>query len=63
MLGLRKCADTVIGDPGLERGISGGERKRVSVACEVLMDPSIIFCDEPTTGLDSFMAEQANIMH
>jgi len=58
MLGLRKCADTVIGDPGLERGISGGERKRVSVACEVLMDPSIIFCDEPTTGLDSFMAEQ-----
>jgi len=58
VMGLRKCADTPIGLPGLERGISGGERKRVSVACEILMDPSIIFCDEPTSGLDSFMAEQ-----
>ncbi|CAG0879464.1 unnamed protein product [Darwinula stevensoni] len=57
-LGLSKCSDTIIGVPGRIRGISGGERKRLSIASEVLTDPPLLFCDEPTSGLDSFMAQQ-----
>ncbi|XP_020900669.1 protein white isoform X3 [Exaiptasia diaphana] len=56
-LGLMKCADTMIGIPGRMRGISGGEKKRLSFASEVLTDPAILFADEPTSGLDSFMAQ------
>jgi ABC-type multidrug transport system ATPase subunit len=56
-LGLAKCQDTRIGVPGLIKGISGGEKKRLAFASEVLTNPSLLFCDEPTTGLDSFMAE------
>jgi ABC-type multidrug transport system ATPase subunit len=52
-LGLTKCADTVIGVPGMKKGISGGERKRLSIALELLTEPSILFLDEPTTGLDA----------
>jgi ABC-type multidrug transport system ATPase subunit len=39
------------------RGISGGERKRLNIATELVTDPSLIFLDEPTTGLDSFAAQ------
>ncbi|KAJ7318627.1 ATPase [Desmophyllum pertusum] len=56
-LGLMKCADTVIGIPGRLRGISGGEKKRLAFASEVLTDPPLLFADEPTSGLDSFMAQ------
>ncbi|XP_068753608.1 protein white-like [Montipora capricornis] len=56
-LGLTKCADTYIGIPGRLRGISGGEKKRLSFASEVITDPPLLFADEPTSGLDSFMAE------
>jgi len=54
-LGLRKCEDTRIGNEST-RGISGGERKRVSIAIEILRGPSVLFLDECTTGLDSFQA-------
>lgn len=56
-LGLTKCADTFIGIPGRLRGISGGEKKRLSFASEVITDPPLLFADEPTSGLDSYMAE------
>ena len=41
-LGLTKCADTVIGSPGKTKGISGGERKRLAFASEVIVKPNII---------------------
>eukprot|EP00298_Acanthocystis_sp_HF-20_P016830 c21598_g1_i1.p1 GENE.c21598_g1_i1~~c21598_g1_i1.p1 ORF type:complete len:616 (+),score=178.92 c21598_g1_i1:1-1848(+) len=52
MLRLEKCSNTIIGN-SLERGISGGERKRLCIGTELLARPSILFLDEPTTGLDS----------
>uniref|UniRef100_A0A1I8NS89 ABC transporter domain-containing protein n=1 Tax=Stomoxys calcitrans TaxID=35570 RepID=A0A1I8NS89_STOCA len=39
--------------------ISGGERKRLCVAMELLDNPSVLFLDEPTTGLDEFSATQS----
>ena len=55
LLHLEKCQDTIVGD-SLTKGISGGERKRLSVGMEIIMNPSIIFLDEPTSGLDTFTA-------
>lgn len=48
-LGLSECADTYIGGP-LLKGISGGERKRTSVGVELVVKPTEIFLDEPTSG-------------
>ncbi|QPG73495.1 hypothetical protein FOA43_000806 [Brettanomyces nanus] len=47
--------DKLIGSD-FERGISGGEKRRVAIACELVTSPSILFLDEPTTGLDGFNA-------
>ncbi|XP_004238859.1 ABC transporter G family member 7 isoform X1 [Solanum lycopersicum] len=55
--GLVSCADSQIGDAKV-RGISGGEKKRLSLACELIASPSVVFADEPTTGLDAFQAER-----
>lgn len=54
-LGLDKCRNTLVGGP-TRRGVSGGERKRVSVGHELLINPSVIILDEPTSGLDSTTA-------
>ena len=54
-LGLTRCKNTKVGN-SLIRGVSGGERKRTSIGVELLTNPSLLFLDEPTTGLDSSTA-------
>ncbi|XP_039743215.1 ATP-binding cassette sub-family G member 8 [Pteropus medius] len=54
-LRLRQCANTRVGNAYL-RGVSGGERRRVSIGVQLLWNPGILILDEPTSGLDSFTA-------
>ncbi|KAL3111370.1 hypothetical protein niasHT_019600 [Heterodera trifolii] len=56
-LGLQECRHARIGFTGVKKGISGGEARRLLFASELLNNPQIIFADEPTTGLDSSMAD------
>ena len=51
-LGLGNVENSRIGDEN-SRGISGGQRKRVNVAMEMVTMPRILILDEPTSGLDS----------
>uniref|UniRef100_A0A1I7VI44 ABC transporter domain-containing protein n=1 Tax=Loa loa TaxID=7209 RepID=A0A1I7VI44_LOALO len=55
-LELERCVNSRIGISGIEKGITSGEAKRLSFATEILTNPSLLFADEPTTGIDSFMA-------
>ncbi|KAJ6716300.1 ABC TRANSPORTER G FAMILY MEMBER 23 [Salix koriyanagi] len=56
-LGLFHVANSFVGDEE-NRGISGGERKRVSIGVDMIHDPPILLLDEPTSGLDSTSALQ-----
>ncbi|EOB04478.1 ATP-binding cassette sub-family G member 5, partial [Anas platyrhynchos] len=56
-LSLSHIADKIIGSR-IFVGISGGERRRVSIAAQLLQDPKVMLLDEPTTGLDCLTANQ-----
>lgn len=60
-LSLTHVAHSVIGGR-IFAGISGGERRRVSIASQLLQDPKVILLDEPTTGLDSMTANQIVVL-
>lgn len=50
ILNITKTRNTIIGGYA-RRGISGGEKKRVNIGNQLLTNPSVLFLDEPTTGL------------
>ncbi len=58
-LGLLERKDLKVGSP-LNKMISGGQRKRLNIALELIREPSILFVDEPTSGLSSRDSE--NVM-
>ncbi len=51
-LGLAETKDLKVGSP-LRKTISGGQRKRLNIGLELLREPAVLFCDEPTSGLSS----------
>ncbi len=55
-LGIEDKKNTIIGSPE-QKVLSGGQRKRVNIAMELIADAPVIFLDEPTSGLSSYDAE------
>uniref|UniRef100_A0A3B4FYU1 ABC-type xenobiotic transporter n=1 Tax=Pundamilia nyererei TaxID=303518 RepID=A0A3B4FYU1_9CICH len=60
-LGLTEVADSKVGTQ-MTRGISGGERKRTNIGMELIIDPAVLFLDEPTTGLDASTANSVLLL-
>ena len=58
-LGLAETRDRRVGNP-LDKTISGGQRKRLNIALELIREPPVLFVDEPTSGLSSRDSE--NVM-
>ena len=56
-LDLTEIKDLKVGDP-LNKTISGGQRKRLNIALELMREPSVLFVDEPTSGLSSMDSEK-----
>jgi ABC-type multidrug transport system ATPase subunit len=56
-LGLTGQLNVRVGTP-IQKGISGGQKRRVSIASQMITSPSILFLDEPTSGLDSVASRE-----
>ncbi|KAF9972927.1 hypothetical protein BGZ75_001313, partial [Mortierella antarctica] len=56
LIGLRECMDVLVGDDDTS-GISGGQRRRVSIGLQLINEPACLFLDEPTSGLDALTAK------
>jgi len=60
-LNLLDVKDMIVGNP-LKKVLSGGQRKRLNIALELIREPSILFVDEPTSGLSSRDSEKIMVL-
>jgi ABC-type multidrug transport system fused ATPase/permease subunit len=60
-IGLIGTRNLTVGDP-INKFISGGQRKRLNIALELIREPSVLFADEPTSGLSSMDSEMVMLL-